>query len=435
MKEKKIIIISYFFPPISAVGGGVIRTLKYVKYLSSFGYKPYVIAAKDNNLDMDYSLLDDIPKGISVTRVPYCGLGHISHFFPRHKKIKYKNNNSSPGFSFKKLFIDLLFPDSALLWIFPAFYRARQIMEKEKIDIIYATTPPFSALVVGYLLKKISAKPLVVDYRDLFALGKSYPRVGNPVMKLRRRLEKKVIGNSDAVIASSEVYGQELLKESRLAKDDLYLITNGFDKEDFSFKDNDSMPDCFTIYYAGSLYKERMPFLFFDAIKKLIIDRKFSGGVEIKILGRIDNELLNYGSVDYLLKGKHLFLERNISYRDSLRALNKADLLILSSDKGILGMLPGKTFEYMALGKPILALAQKDSAIVDFINDHSLGVGVDISDVSAIENAICVLYEDIKIRKRNFVSDNVFFEQFERRNLTRQLAMVLDSVLEKERID
>ena len=63
--SRKALIIAYHFPP--AGGGGVQRTLKFVKYLRCFGWEPVVLTVQNPDFDhFDQELVDDIPCDIQV---------------------------------------------------------------------------------------------------------------------------------------------------------------------------------------------------------------------------------------------------------------------------------------------------------------------------------------------------------------------------------
>ena len=64
---KNVLVIAYVFPPIG--GGGVQRTLKFVKYLPAFGWRPLVLTSKQAVFDyFDHTLVDEIPSEAKVYR-------------------------------------------------------------------------------------------------------------------------------------------------------------------------------------------------------------------------------------------------------------------------------------------------------------------------------------------------------------------------------
>lgn len=67
--ERKLLIVAYYWPPSG--GSGVQRWLKFVKYLPSFGWTPYVFTPENPSVEgRDESLLKDVPKEAVVIHFP-----------------------------------------------------------------------------------------------------------------------------------------------------------------------------------------------------------------------------------------------------------------------------------------------------------------------------------------------------------------------------
>ncbi|NQT00252.1 MAG: glycosyltransferase [Candidatus Omnitrophica bacterium] len=425
----KILIIAYFFPPTSAVGGGVIRTLKFVKYLPAFGYRPFVVSVKDSFLLKDESLLGDIPKDILVSRVFHLDPRYLLQLlFKQRAEQRPRGIYLEKRFPLKDFIRRVVFPDFAVGWILPAVWLGLRLMRKEKIDTIFVSVPPFSSLIVGFLLKKLTGKTLVLDYRDLLVLGKKNAKQSGLFVSLKRIIERKIIACSDAIINTSEEYRQSLIDQVGPTTKKFHLITNGFDKQDLEFARFGDRNASFKIYYAGYLYGNRTPFLFFDAIKELVERNTFADHLQVKIIGCVERDVLNYGPLQFLIKNNNLSFEHFLPYREALKKLNQADVFLVTSDIDNNGMLAGKLFEYMALLKPILAVARKDSSTNKLVKKLNLGIAADMFDKRSIEQAIVKLYHDAKIpgRKVKFDADSI--EGFERKNLTSRLATVINGI-------
>ncbi|MFY7787555.1 MAG: glycosyl transferase, partial [Thermoflexibacteraceae bacterium] len=66
---KKVLIITYYFPPCGGIG--VLRCLKLAKYLREFGWEPIIYTAKDAHYPTyDESNVKDIPENITILRQP-----------------------------------------------------------------------------------------------------------------------------------------------------------------------------------------------------------------------------------------------------------------------------------------------------------------------------------------------------------------------------
>ena len=72
-QKPRVLMAAYYFPPLS--GSGVFRSLKFAKYLPQLGWIPTVISAEQPPIDWnfgDLSLLEEIPDGVDVIRIPDC---------------------------------------------------------------------------------------------------------------------------------------------------------------------------------------------------------------------------------------------------------------------------------------------------------------------------------------------------------------------------
>ncbi|MBW2995476.1 hypothetical protein KY312_03910, partial [Candidatus Woesearchaeota archaeon] len=134
---KKVLMIAYYYPPL--IDSGAYRTLYFSENLKKFGWEPIVLTVK--NPDKTYCNVGQIeaPKGIKIQR---------SHTINIYKLIGKTN---ALIYHFLKLFgielkrnviYDLIrFPDIFYLWTPFAYFKAKKIIKKEKIDVIYISCP------------------------------------------------------------------------------------------------------------------------------------------------------------------------------------------------------------------------------------------------------------------------------------------------------
>ena len=114
---KKVLIISYYFPPSG--GPGVQRILKFVKYLPEFGWEPLVLTVEDGDFPArDESLLSEVPADIKVYRTKIFEPYNLYRSLTGKKKntaIDVENINKEGGKNFLKWLLNL----SAQLFLFP----------------------------------------------------------------------------------------------------------------------------------------------------------------------------------------------------------------------------------------------------------------------------------------------------------------------------
>lgn len=414
--EKKVLIISCYFPPDG--GGGVQRTAKFVKYLPKFLWKPIVLTSKKHILPIqDTTLLEDIPSMISIVRT-------IS-LQPVISKINWKN-----------IFIDIIsIPDLSIWWApFAAIEGLHQI-RKEKVDVIYATGDPFSNFLIGYFLKLYTKKPLVIDFRDAWILDPR--RSVRWLMRWRYLIEKILFYNcvkyADKIILATNSMKKDfqLHFKNIKSRDDFIAITNGFDSKDFkkiiSIEKNQNL---FNIVYTGSLQGgSRDPSYLFRA---LILIKKTQPDVYNKIklylVGNISNKYLKI--INKCELEGCVTLIGYVSHYKSLGYLEMADALIfiMETQKNVRQITSGKIFEYIAFNKPVLALAHIDSDASDVILESNSGIFANPTDENDIKDKLVLLYDawEKKLQIINPLKENV--NKYSRELLTEKLASVFNLI-------
>ncbi|HEY4482019.1 MAG TPA: glycosyltransferase, partial [Candidatus Brocadiaceae bacterium] len=342
---KNVLMIAYYFPP--ALTAGTFRTFRFVKYLPENGWKPLILTLNSNNYnkkEVDFNLLGGIPIDAEIFRTPAL-LVHQKYTNLRMVLNKRKNKSDSIGLSDKygtkagenndtlvrkvKLFIDevLRIPDVDVGWIPFATLKALRLIYSKQIDLIYTSGGPFGTLVVGLILKKITGKPWVVDFRDPFSQNQSITY--NVFKGIRRYLEKAILRNADRVIAVTDWLKKSFLEcHPEIPEDKVMTITNGFDPGDF--KDIKPSVNCkFTIGYIGSMYGLHSPAPFLQGLSLLC---KESPALEKKM----DVAFIGPGGDEYKHLVKDLKLADivrflgTVSHRDALQWMVSSNLLLVT---------------------------------------------------------------------------------------------------------
>jgi glycosyltransferase involved in cell wall biosynthesis len=404
---KKVLVIAYHYPPLG--GGGVFRTLKFTKYLPQFGFKPYVLTVKNAMYHIrDPSLLEDIHPEVRVIRT----------FSWEHKlfAMPFYRLRTTP----KWIFI----PEINIGWLPFAVYRGKKLIEEEGIDIIYATAPVYTSLLIGYLIKRKTGKPLVIDFRD--------PWTDNPFAKyptklherIEKKMEEKIVTSADYVIVVDDPMKNSFIKKYPLTKSKIEVITNGFDPGDFKNLKIYKQTNKFRITYTGSLYGMHTANSFLIALKKLTEEKAhLREELEVMFIG-------NYGRETALLVKKFgledvVKLVRYMSHSECIEIMLNSDtlLLLITEDWA----LTGKLFEYLASRRPILAIAPEKGVAANIIRSIEAGMVVPPDNIELIKEAIFNFYEMWKQGK--LVTTTGDITKYDRVFLTQRLAKIFDLVL------
>jgi glycosyltransferase involved in cell wall biosynthesis len=333
-------------------------------------------------------------------------------------------------------FRNLFLPDWHIAWLPFALRRGQQIVRNEGIEVIFATCPPYSATMIGACLKILTGKPLILDFRDDW-IGTPWYH-SKPIIRrfIERWLESWVVRKADKVILVTE-WSQNAFKERypKHPSDKFVFIPNGVDLAEFTVLD--AIPATthnseFMILHAGSLTESknwgRNPAGLFQAIRYILQQRPelvekltlvFAGGLP-EAHRRLAEEMGLSGTIKGL---------GHLPHDEVLRLIQSADLLLAINYEGWSTLIPGKIYEYWAIGGPPVLLLSCPGAATSFVEEHGLGFTVDPYDVAGIGQAILSAYLESKTATPSRVS-TAGIEAYDRLTLTHKLAQVLSMVYE-----
>lgn len=438
----KILMVAYFYPPKG--GAGVQRTTKFAKYLSRLGNDVYVLTVKDSEKGIvDKSLTHDIENGIKVYRTDIKEPALLDRLSgTNHADVKNSEVSSVKKPSglkrkvrniCKKIFLDIynLFymPDDKKGWIPFAVEEGIRIVKEEEIDILYTTSGPYTAHIIGCkIAEKVNVK-WIADFRDPWA-SNPFVSYGFTVQKIFNRLESRVIEKADSIISVSQPIVDDFIRRYPLKdKQKFSVITNGFDEDDFKGLDLESSNrnDRFTIVYNGTIYGKRSPEKILDAVNNLIAAGKIpQEKIAVKFIGPVGNEHIGIINHYKNLYPQSIFHSDYVPHRESLNELCSANALLLLIDEspGSEGILTGKIFEYIRSGKPIIGLVP-DGAAKDVIIKTNTGYAVHPLDIKKIEEVILELYCKFENKEFNINQNWGEIEKYSRENLTNKLFEVM----------
>ncbi len=435
----KVLIIAYYWPP--AGGGGVQRWLKFTKYLPEFGWHPTVYVPYNPQYPLqDASLATEVPAHVEVisghiweARRVYRGLKRLRHGLrwssaPEMDTLFFRDPKKLSWFGQLSLFLrsNLFVPDSRSLWIRPSHKRLRKWLAKNPVDAIISTGPPHSCHLIGLKLKKSTGIPWIADFRDPWLEIDYFPQLmlTKGTRRKHERMQKEVLTTADKVITVSWAWAD--LFRSYGAKD-VEVITNGFDATDFDTTTSVSKSDnTFIIANIGTLEWDRNPRGLWQALRRLIETKpELRARIEIHLAGKIDGAALTEAEdlSDMIINHGY------VSHEEALSMMHQADILLLPLNEidsaNTKGRIPGKVFEYIATGKPILMLGNVDSDCARIISELGNSWCVTNNDVDKIYEILvrATSHTDQRDSQKQFDS-----LRFERKTLTKELARVLDVV-------
>lgn len=400
---KKVLIVSYYFAPSSTIGAKRYGIM--CKYFKENGYDSYILTAPKNTTYLGAEL--DLPLPISENKIIRVqsiqgGKGPISLLVRWLGKLRFDSRTVNP-----------------LIFWYKSVKRSIDLKWLKDIDIVIGTYGPIGNLYVAkYLAEKLKCK-YIVDMRDFISDSEATAVGCKRTFKLDYWMEKKLLNAADAIITVSPELTKVMRKRYRGKK--IETIYNGWDG-----KTEECLNRCKEkyLYYAGSLYEERLGSLdlLFRALKAA--NKKEEIKMVIRSIGpkpmdtRVKNMIRRMGMKEIvkLLPGTNESIV-NEEARDSyinvvLNAVHEDGIETMTA-------LPGKTYELIQREVPVLAISPEKSVLSRFLSYTGKGIGT-IDEEKIVD---FILNAEGQYRGNN----NVF--QFSRQHQAFRLCHLMDQIL------
>ena len=435
-------MIVHTFPPMGSVGGSI-RIVKFLKYITELREDIHstIITIRDdivllNDLHLSKSSLSQIPaKNVSIVRT--------NTLQPRHPnpdqhllngKDKIRIGKKEPLFNFKVVFKKIysffekyfLIPDYSILWG-PSLI-LRSLKYSKQTDLIYATAPPFSVLILAVIIKKIIHKKLILDIKDDWIHQPRLKMQPYLFRKFEEKMERFCINNADSVILVTQSSFEDFKLRYPNFVGKFELICNGCDIDEYKdYWDNHLTKNTkFSIIHSGVIGTSRNPESLFDSLDELkkegIISQK---NFELIFIGPLPQNILQ------MIKGKKLvdiiITSPVLDREDYIRTIINADLL-LAINYQIKTLIPGKLYDYWGSRRPILLLDSLDSIAAKLVIENNLGVVRNFSDTAGIKESIKYFFDlwnsNALINKTGI--ENLY--NYDRKKLTGKLLNIIDTI-------
>ena len=431
---KKVLIITYYWPPSG--GAGVQRWLKFVKYLRDFGWEPVIYTPSNPGFSVvDDTLTKDIPTDIEVIKRP------IWEPYEFYKKITGKKSipktssailkdKKSPGLPEKfSVWIrgNLFIPDARKFWINPSIRFLTKYLKENHVDALVSTGPPHSMHLIAFRLKQRLNIPWLADFRDPWTDIDYYKemKISDFADKKHKYLEIKTITNCNAMIVVSR---EMKVNYEKMGANNIHLITNGFDPEDMG--DFHVMRDTkFSISHVGTLPPGFNLKGLWQVLSELANTvHGFRENLNIRLIGKVDEAII--GDIAQLNLRKQLTLPGYVSHEQAAMLMKQSAVLLLvinHDSPNARGILTGKFFEYLASGRPIVAIGPDDGDLANILEETQAGVIAKYDDLENIKKTI-IDYYNIYLRNE-LKSTDIAIEKYTRKHLTSDLADVLNEMI------
>jgi glycosyltransferase involved in cell wall biosynthesis len=433
----KVLTVAYMFPPIG--GAGVQRNSKFVRYLPEFDYDPVVVTGPGEQNDRwtptDRSLVRDIPVTTSVHRIAARPPDTTSRARSLAGRV-------------------LMLDSPQIRWWVDSTTTLATPLARE-CELIFASLVPYEIAPAAMRLARATGRPWVADLQDPWALDEMwlYPSAAHRRWDLRRM--RRTLGTAAAIVMNTpEAAGRLLAAFPELAGRPVVSIPNGFDAADFAGAAPDRDPSTFRIVHTGYLHTDaglrlqevrwlrrmlggwtgeidiltRSHVYLLAALRRVVAeDSRAADDIELVLAGVLsdaDRVVAQDSPVRVTMPGY-------VDHATSVGLLRTADLLFLPMHDlppGVrAGLVPGKTYEYIASGSPILG-AVPDGDARELLERVGTAGLCRPKDVEAMATEIRRNLERWRSGAEPPVLNATAAAPYERRALTGRLAQLFDQV-------
>jgi len=422
-KVKKVLFIACLYPPIA--NSGTQRSVKFTNYLPDYGWEPTVLTVENAMEKMlEPALLQEVRPGTRIERVPFMS-DLVARKIGKIFRLLLPEVRVAEGLSWRFQNIWKC-PDLWATWRPTAVRRAVELFQIEEYDCIFATGFPWTSFLVARDIAQRTGKPYVLDFRDLWTSWEAdWDSSSRFVRWLSNRQELIVVRDASAIITVSDTLARVLTDMLPISSEcPVVSITNGYDPVDFQVEQaRTNSNGKVRIVYTGVWKAGYSPKALYDAMQ--LIQRDFPDVVQ-----RLDVLCAGFPPGSYGQNSLDNMVQElgRVAHSEAIALMKSADALFLPVAEGdyAIGSLPGKLFEYLGSGKPIIAVVPAESEVAQVLNRIGGAIRLDPGDINGLAK---VLVDIAQAGGPTWgISDPSLTACYKRRYLTSKLAEVLSSV-------
>jgi hypothetical protein len=326
---KPVLLLAHAYPPENLVGA--LRPFRFARYLPRFGYAPLVITATPQP--------SDAPPGI--------------HHAPCSSKLLTRLVDRA-----------LFFCDYNATWLPAAVRAAERVLRTTPAVAVISTSPPVNAHFAALILKRRYGLPWIADFRD--PLRGNFFRIGWPVMAADMAFERSIFGNADALIATTHATARYWEARHPAQRGKIATIYNGFDAGVALAAAPLPPRPHRVLLHAGTLYHGGYATALLRSVLRLIAAGRIgAGSIRLRMIGDCGDPAFLAGETarECLRTGILEYTPGRVPLCEARAAMTQADCLLVLDPYRRDGslQLPAKIFEYVEIGRPILAFTTPES--------------------------------------------------------------------------
>lgn len=374
-------MIAYHFPPLAG-SSGIQRTLRFVQQLPALGWEPLVLTTQARAYERTSDdLMGDVPQGTVVTR-------SFALDAARHLRIAGRY----PGWAAR--------PDRWISWRFTGVRDGLRMIRAHRPDLIWSTYPIATAHVIASELARRSGLPWVADFRDPMA-QEGYPP-DPKVWRMFKRIESEAAARARLCVFTTPGAARDYRQRYPQAAQRMVVLENGYDEESFAGLATPPREagKPFVLLHSGIVYpSERDPTQLFQALGRLHREGRLRPeDLQLRFRASVNDELLRRMAAEH---GAADFIELcpPVPYREALREMTQVDALLVLQASNCNDQIPAKAYEYLRVGRPILALTDPVGDTAGVLRQAGLDTIVPLDSAEAIAAALPSFLERCAARR------------------------------------
>jgi glycosyltransferase involved in cell wall biosynthesis len=373
---QKVLFITYFWPPSGKAT--VHWPLKMIQHLPDFGWQSIVLTADEDTFSSkDESLLKEVDPDLKIFKA------RTVEPFGLYRRLLGKEKNApltasetisttNRGLRHRLavwIRMNLFIPDARIGWYWNAVRKGKQILRSENIQAIVSIGPPHTTLLVG---KKLSKKfgiphiPVFIDPWVDIAYYRDFKRSGL-TLAIDRSLERSVLDKSSQIIFITNSMKEDYERRYPQIKDKTQVLYWGYDEEAFRNYTPKSANKTEILLHAGNIFDYQNPKALWATLQK-----EMDNGRNLKIVfvGTVGPSIRQ--SIQDAGLSERTEYKGFLPYKQMIEEISTASyLLVCATEKR---HVPGKLFEYLRSGKPILAFGDDNEELQRILDEAKAGM-------------------------------------------------------------
>jgi glycosyltransferase involved in cell wall biosynthesis len=391
-----------------------------IQHLPDFGWQPLVLTADEDTFSsQDESLLKEVDPDLKVFK------SRALEPFGLYRRLLGKEKNApltasetisttNRGLRHRLAIwirMNLFVPDARIGWYWNAVRKGKQILRSENIQAIVSIGPPHTTLLVGKKLGKkfnIPHIPVLIDPWVDITYYRDFKR-SKPTIALDRHLERSVLEESSHIVFVSESMREDYARQYPAIQNKSHVLYWGYNEESFHDYIPKSVPAIEILLHAGNIFDYQNPKALWATLQKEIHNGR---NLKIVFIGTVSPGIRQ--SIKEAGLSDRTEFKGFLPYHGMIEALGASSyVMVCATEKR---HVPGKLFEYLRSGKPILAFGDDNEEVRQILDEAKAGMIFPYTSSG----------QEFFDRVHNYQTNPDIVRQFDRKIIAGKLAQILN---------